>query len=204
MCTFHFITPDETWPDTPPENYENAETAFDTWWGDLDTMYTPSTKLVEYRWYRKAVSASLWGPPGRVTPRNLPGVTTGSAAPPQCALAVTEFTDVQEREAGRTIRHWGRFYLPAVASTILNTDGSLLNTWADWVADKTDTLYTTLATTVRLLPCVRTTGVTTGGLGSHVPVREIRVNNVIDTQRSRKWDTITHQANRDLPDYWGP
>lgn len=201
ICTFHFLGPETSWPTTPPENYEGMEAAIDAWWTGIKDFFPASTKLVELRWYRKAAAAEHWGPPGRVTTRNVAG-GQASAAPPQCALVVTEFTGVQESQAGRTVRHWGRFYLPAVGTGVLVSDGTLTAASQDTILAATTTMYEAWIDS-GLKPTVRATNVGSGTGDSFVPIEELRVDNVIDTQRRRKWDTITRRVTADLSAYWG-
>lgn len=199
MTTHHFYSEAAQWPDVAPLNYETAETVTDAWWDTVSTFYNSNTKVQEYRWYREDDLIPPWGAPARVTSKNIPGKQAGTnpMLPPQVALCVTEYTGYQERQAGRDVRHWGRFYLPAMGEGSSTPDGAVELPTQTAIADATDTWYAGL-TAAGLVPSVRITG--WGGTVAQsgwVPVQEIRVDDIWDTIRRRKWESPRNREIRD-------
>jgi hypothetical protein len=200
MCTFHFYSDAAVWPDAAPLNYETAETVLDQWWNSLKSSYLPYVTLKEYRWYREDDLEPPWGPPARVTGKNLPGTVNIAQPqlPPQVALSVTEWTDLEERQAGRTVRHWGRFYLPAPSTAESDADGTVVAAFQDKVLAATDTMYAGM-TAAGLRPAVPITG----WGGTSIPdsgwaaVKEVRVDDLWDTIRRRKYETVTRRVKAD-------
>ena len=199
MTTHHFYCPDATWPDAAPANYETAETVMTQMWNTIKPYYTSYIKLREFRWYREDDLNPPWGPPARVTAVSLPGTSAGDKnLPPQVAIAVTEYTGLQERQGGRTVRHWGRFYLPAPGATALELDGRLGNNLQPVIANAVDTAYAGMIA-AHLEPAVRITGWGGEALpqSGWAPVKEIRVDNLFDTIRRRRYETVTLRETRD-------
>lgn len=113
-----------------------AETALDTWWTSMKTDVANQWTLVEYRWHDWLVGETVLGPADRVTARSVAG-TFGATnrMPDQDSQTVTFKT------ASR--RHWGRVYLPGIASGRYDT------TYGRFVTSQVDdgaTFFHTLAT----------------------------------------------------------
>lgn len=200
MCTFNFYAAAASWPSTAPNRYEEAEIVLNDFWTAIRGLYKDSIKLQEYRWYREDDLEPPWGPPARVTGKNVAGGDSSASKqlPPQVALAVTEWTGLEERQAGRTVRHWGRFYLPAMSDFALAADGTVASASQTNVANAVDTMYAGM-TACGLVPAVRITGWggTTLPDSGWAPVKEIRVDNLWDTIRRRRYETVTSRLVRD-------
>jgi hypothetical protein len=199
LTTHHFYSAASQWPDAAPANYETAETVISAFWTAMQPVYANNFKVAEYRWYREDDLNPPWGPPARVTAKNIPGTdSSGAMLPPQVAIAVTEYTGYEERENQRTIRHWGRFYLPAPSTGILADDGSIAATWVTFIANAVDTMYAGL-TASGLVPSVRITGYGAEAPEQQgwVPVKSIRVDNLFDTIRRRRYESVTLREMRD-------
>lgn len=200
MTTHTFYCADDTWPDAAPANYETAESVTDTFWNAVKPFYRDYVKLQEYRWYREDDLAPPWGPPARVTGRNLPGTVSAAMAqlPPQVAVAVTERTGLEERQAGRTVRHWGRFYMPAPSVNALGDDGKITPGFVNALAAAVDTWYAGMEA-AHLSPAVRITGWggTTIPQSGWAPVKEIAVDDLFDTIRRRRYETVTLRNVKD-------
>lgn len=198
MTTHHWYSDAASWPDAAPLNYESAETVLDTWWNAIKGRMPILTKLAEYRWYREDDLEPPWGPPARVTGRSIAGTDSTYALPPQCAVAVTERTGLEEREEGRTVRHWGRFYLPALGINSITQDGTLSSAAVTDIANATDVMYAGM-TACGLRPAVRITGWGGSSLpdSGWAPVKEIAVDNLVDTIRRRRYETVTLREVRD-------
>lgn len=200
MTTHHFYCPSASWPGTAPERYEEAETVILQMWTSIKGNYKPTTKLRELRWYREDDLEPPWGPPARVTGLSLPGtdVSGNQQLPPQVALAVTEYTGLEERQENRTVRHWGRFYLPAPSAATLAAEGRVDTGFVNAVAAAVDVAYAGL-TACALQPAVRITGWggTTLPQSGWAPVKEVRVDDLWDTIRRRRYETVTERVTKD-------
>jgi hypothetical protein len=206
ICTFHFLnltagSPDAPWIDA---DYAQVESAFDTFWTTAKTLYRSETKLSQYVWRAdgpayKPFGASL-SPTLRATARSVAGTEAsagGSILPPQCAISVTEVTDAKFTAhgvgvpgdapgTGRTqIRNrWGRFYLPA-PSTIMLNDGRLQSGQITSIATAAQTFYNACVTAGNI-PVMYSP--TTGHAWS---VTALHIDDIIDVIRSRRYVTPT-------------
>lgn len=205
MCTFHILNstagvPDATWTTT---DYTTCEALFDTWWGAIKDKYSQfGPVLAEYNWRPdgpafKPFGASLQ-PTLRITPKNVPGTSTGDAMlPPQCAVTVTEVipaTFVAHNVEGvgdQTRNRWGRFYLPAPGQSAL-ADGRIAAGHLTDFADATQALYNGLVA-ADFIPVVYSP--TTGHAWS---VDEIHVDDVFDVIRSRRFRNTLSRTPRTI------
>jgi hypothetical protein len=177
---------DTTWSTT---DYTNAEALFDTFFTNMKPNYGASMTVDQYRWYRrmfnpysnttKAFADS--GPPVRLTSKTITG-TAGSFFH-QMACAVTEKTPWP--------KHWGRFYLPAIAATS-STGGRWANATVDTVAGHVNTLYQGLAA-AELFPVVPVTQVDKDPLRALIGVEKIQIDNVPDVVRRRRPASVTYR-----------
>jgi hypothetical protein len=180
VCTFHLVNVtdgevDTTWT---TGDYLAAEALFHAWWMDIRSLYTSSTSLREYRWYRSAPGLAQSGPPERIGTEGTPGSNTGAELPPQVAISVTEKT--QRRKS------WGRFYLPAPAYTTLGADGGVIGASAiNQVHSATLTLYRDLVD-ADLHPVVFSKPAARA-----LAVSALQVDDLYDVVRSRRWDRPT-------------
>jgi hypothetical protein len=194
MCTFHILnvtgaTPDATWITS---DYTTCEGLFDAWWTSIKDKYPAfGPVLAEYSWRADGPAFKPFGsslqPTLRITPKNVPGTSTGDAMlPPQTAVTVTEVIpstfvvpDV-EGVGAQTRNRWGRFYLPAPGSTSL-ADGRIASATLTDFADATQTLYNALVA-AEFVPVVYSPTV-----GHAWSVDEIHVDDVFDVVRSRRF-----------------
>jgi hypothetical protein len=213
MCTFHFLNvtadvPDASWTTS---DYANVEGAATTFWNAIKDKYKAETKLAEFSWRADGPEFKPFGdslsPTLRVTPVSLPGTHTATEMlPPQCACTVTEVTEAHYTAygvgvpgkvpgTGRTqVRNrWGRFYLPAPAVQEVG-DGRWKNSMYVTVADAVKVFYDTLID-LDLFPVMYSP--TTGVAHSIV---EIRVDDIVDVIRSRRFITPISRTARDLHD----
>lgn len=205
MWTLHLANitsgdPDSTWTTS---DYTTAEGLLDAYWTSIKDRYPAfGPALAEYSWRADGPAFKPFGtslsPTLRVTPRSVPGTSTGDAMlPPQVAISVTEVIpqtfvahDV-EGVGDQTRNRWGRFYLPAPGSTSL-ADGRIAAATLTDIADATKVLYDAL-NAAELLPVVYSP--TTGKAWS---VEHIHVDDVWDVIRSRRYRNTLARTNRDI------
>lgn len=202
MCTFHFLNltadvPDDTWT---TGDYTTVETAFDNFWSAVRVRWSPEVKLSEYSWRADGPAFSPHGggfsPTLRLTPKSVAGsASTGDILPPQCAMTVTEVTSAHYTAygvgvpgsvpgTGRTqVRNrWGRFYLPTLMNSEI-ADGRFTTAACAAVANAVQTMYNACVA-ADLIPVMYSP--TTGNCWS---IEEIRVDDLVDVVRSRRYVT---------------
>lgn len=207
ICTFHFLNitngvPDATWTTA---DYTTVEGAFDTYWGAVKSKYAPEIKLSEYLWRADGPAHRPFGaalsPTLRITPKSVVGGgAAGNVLPPQCAMSVTEVTEASflvsgvgvpgdEPGTGRTQRRnrWGRFYMPAMSSLVLNDGRFDSNACLD-IANGVQAMYNACVA-AQLVPVMYSP--TTGSAFS---ILEVHVDDIVDVIRSRRYVTpLTRQ-----------
>lgn len=190
VTTHDFYAPDagdftDAWMDAIAAQYG-------TFWQGLLTGSWLSSRctLKELRFYDDYNGDGTPGTVDRVVPMTQ---TAGSLqmVPPQIACSITELLGPGSR------RHWGRFYLPGMSQNALDADGAWAPTFVTAVANGADTLYDAW-TTVDYYPGV---WVGSGTLfptppGDCAPVREIRVDNIPDVIRRRRYEAVTQRETR--------
>jgi hypothetical protein len=169
---------DNTWTTT---DFTTVEGHFLTWWTSVKTWMHTGLSYAGGRWYRMQfaplTSAKPFkpsGPPVRIyQPSPVPG--TGGTQPLafQTSCAVTERTPLP--------RHWGRSYLPTLASssTVIDTNGR----WTSGLRTAIAGAYDTLDNNLR-----------GSGFGQIVPVTQL------DRAAARGWLGITGFRVDDVPD----
>jgi hypothetical protein len=196
------VADNDPWPGESGSHYSHIVAAFQSYWNGLvgdGFMAASVCKPVEMRLYREDDDTPPWGSPayvGVITPTTTP---SNPALPPQVACSITEFTDVQYMEGKRQQRHWGRYYLPGLSISALASDGSLASGVQDSIANRTQTLYEAWHA-ARLQPIVRATNIAPNNVPAFLSVKEIRVDNVLDIIRSRRYGSVTRRVTRDVPD----
>lgn len=160
-----------------------VEAAYGTFWNTVKVKVPPYVVPAEFRWYDQQV----WPTPSpllRVTSAPLtPGTALGTVLPPQCCCSITNQTGVRAR--------WGRFYLPAIAAASLVPDtGRIAMAEVDAIA----TAYSTFVFTCRAGNAFPVVWSPRGGkgpppfsAGTTLPVTSIRVDDIVDIVRSRRW-----------------
>jgi hypothetical protein len=222
VTTHDFVIEDEVFPDAGTagltHNLATMEGDFITFFNGLvnDLIVGAGTKPTAFRWYRADSGNLPWGDPARVLTNPVTLTGSGNVCPPQVACTVTEKTDSR--------RHWGRFYIPGIRVSMLNADGSLATNGATGIADRAQTLYNawnTRGVQPIVLGSVKPGGtllnaMPLGGLiGSAfersigkdttddriritLPVTGLRVDDILDVQRSRRFETPIVRLDRTL------
>jgi hypothetical protein len=194
--------------------------AFVAFWDALCDSVTigiisPQVQLSELRFY-KGYDGD--GSPGAVdyvlTYSGKAGEATGAMCPPQVACSVTEMVDSR--------RHWGRFYIPGISTNVnaLALDGTLQPSAIAGVANRAETMYEAWGAIAGLSSVVwghitssisylavapprwRPTwlvpeATATAGLGAFA-VQSIRVDEILDIQRRRRWESTQVRETRQL------
>ena len=186
ICTWHLDSGGDFWTAT---SAASVEALFDTFFNAVKANWQTYMTLDQYRWYVLDDSGQTDGLGAwRITDKNIVGTASGAPPPmpPQVAMTVTE------KSASR--RRWGRFYLP-VGCVTLTSSGRWGSGIIDTVADAAEILYNAIrADTSDSLPNKNV--VTKVRLdGSYEIVNSIQVDDLVDIQRRRRWDTA---ATRDV------
>jgi len=150
----------------------------------LTARLSQKLKVREFRFYDDYNGD---GTPGEVDYVKGSTATGGSAAamlPPQVACSVTELLGPDSR------RHWGRFYLPGLSSNNLELDGTYNTAAVDAIAAAANSCYDAWAT-ASYYPIVWVAGVP--GFNP-VPVVEVRVDNIPDIIRRRRYQSISYRV----------
>ena len=135
------------------------------------------------QWNPKTI-AKPWpdsGQPEHVGVLNIACTGVG-ALPPQVCSTVTELTPSR--------KHWGRFYSPTLAGNTIAASGRLATAFQDGLVAAASSMYESLVST-ELIPVVPSL------MADKVPARTlqqvtgVRVDDVVDTQRSRRFKNNT-------------
>jgi len=186
VCTFDLanFTAGENDPSWTVGDYQAAEALFGTWWTACKAKVVTGVSLKEYRWYRAQFGEQFQsGPPERVTAVNVAGTAASTGTMPfQVAMSVTEKTPFP--------MHWGRFYLPGISDTVLDTYGRWTYGEFATIGNATATLYDGLYD-AQLVPVVPS-----AILQSLLGVRSIQIDDVPDVIRSRRARTtlVRHEV----------
>jgi hypothetical protein len=153
-------------------------------WTASAAWRTTGIAVREHRWY---VADPAPGPPNptvQVTADHIAGTSGSKPLPPQCAITVTQMTDVRRR--------WGRFYMGGLTVDVLGTGtGRVLNDVVDQIAVDAAAALFNSATNWR----VQVFG---SGSPASLPVRSVRCDDVFDVQRRRRNDLVLHRATETL------
>lgn len=158
------------------------------WWTAIDQLYTDQTKLHKYSIYKLGPDVHPPQVPVYEQIVDLPGGSAGPMLPPQVAVTVTEMAGSKP--------HWGRIYLPSMATSACSVYGRCAGI-APTVADAFDNLYQSLKTDQNLHAVVyrrplperaKKNGVLLPARpGTAWTVDTIQVDDVFDVMRSRRW-----------------
>lgn len=185
VCTFDLVNitggaVDTTWTSG---DFTACETLLDTFWTTVMGQSTANHTLDEYRWYLRRFNPLTTtkpyqdsGPPVRITDKNIVGSST-SYTPYQVAMSVTEKTAWPH--------HWGRVYLPGVASNNVLTNGRFGSTPITTFANAFQTLYAGLQT-AEFFPVVPVTQVNKQPVRGLLGVSSIQIDDIPDVVRSRR------------------
>lgn len=215
VTTHDFQINDAVWPDAGGAGTHNAATLegdFRAFWtsliGSSPSRIGAAVVPATYKWYREDDGKLPFGPAFRTQDIAAGLGGAGATCPPQVASTVTEITDWRKR--------WGRFYVPGIASPNLNADGSLTTAAVTHICTAATALYNawrTRGVTPIVLGSIDAGatsiyGVPLGGMAGGriykwisgsleqtskitlaLPVRRLRVDDVLDVQRSRRFQT---------------
>jgi hypothetical protein len=151
-----------------------AEARFTTFWNAIKSRIGTIYILSEYRWYDLTIAPP--NPAVRSTLLTNAGTSATTTLPPQIACSITEQT--------ATRRRWGRFYLPGWDISQISGHGRWGSTMVAAVAAAAETMYEGWYTD-SLIPSV----VRRSDLNSQ-PVSSIRVDDIPDIVRRRRWQSV--------------
>lgn len=169
----------------------NVEAAFGTFWQTFKVYAPPYVVPEQFRWYDQQVWPTH-SPLLRVTPAtSSPGTGTGTALPPQNAVSVTLQTSIRRR--------WGRFYMPGpMSANITSNEGRITTPNVDVIATAAHQMLSTLKAQF-VVPVVWSPrggkGPPPFSGGEVLPVTGVRVDDVVDVVRRRRWqDSPYHKV----------
>jgi hypothetical protein len=185
MVTLHLMNvtggdPDSSWTSG---DYATVEGIIDARWTSLKTKYGADVQFRGYRWYRAGAGVPAINPVVRVTARNVAGTAAADSLPPQDACTVTWVTPIR--------REWGRIYLPSLSRLSLAGNGRWNTGDVDWIAAWANGLYGDLAAEDFYI--VVWSRVHQAIIG----VSEIRVDDVPDIQRRRRFRSAVYRKTYD-------
>lgn len=158
------------------EDFEGPEDRLTTFLTNVQQIFGNGTRITGIRWYKlKDDGTGIDGPSIRFTELSITTANGGELNAPQVACSVTQETSVRKR--------WGRFYLPFIAvEQVVN--GRLNTATVDLVAVEAKDLEQPIGTTWF--------SIVYSSLFPHfLPVQGVRVDNVLDIIRSRRWRAAT-------------
>lgn len=158
----------------------------------LDPYQSNQVTVTEFVWHEHRANHPATehgyetiGAAVRRTPINRAGTATGPRLPDQNSCSVSL------RTASR--RHWGRFYLPGLAvSDVQASYGRYSSAMVDAIAAGTDAWQTALDAAGLQL------GVWTWKYGAFLTCKQVRVDDVVDTQRRRRAKQVSHFSQHPL------
>lgn len=172
-------------PDGDPSEAQWAvpEGRMDTFLGAISDRISSLCHVVSYRWHELAGDGTgAETNQIRFTERNLPFNGHGLQAP-QVSCSITEITDVRRR--------WGRFYLPFPTTNIFY-DGRLAPGLAAILATPAAALLSQADPEWQAIVYGKVQPTT-------LPIRKVRVDDVPDIIRSRRWSGPSERATVDVP-----
>lgn len=169
--------------DPGPSDFAIVEARLDGFWDAIKAGRTTNITVREHRWYPAVVPPGSPGPTLHVTASGIVGTSTASLLPPQVATTLTFITDVRRR--------WGRFYIGGL-TTVLNSSSGRVNAGdCSEIAVAGAEAFFNSATNWR----VQVFGAPTP---NSLPVRSVRVDDVWDIMRSRRYGGATVRETRTL------
>jgi hypothetical protein len=163
---------------------------YEGFWIRINPFIANSYVLLETRFYKGYNGDGSPGEVDLVHPSGENGAAVAGACPPQIACSVTEILGAESR------RHWGRFYLPGPAVSSLATDGSWSPDFVTAVANEAKVMYDAW-TTSDVFPIVWV-GRAPGGASGFAQVTEIRVDNIPDVIRRRRFEDVSQRETRPI------
>lgn len=179
VTTHHWVYEDEG--DPSDLEWDQVEELMGTFAYDTRSYRSDQSALIGYRWYKcKTDGTGIDGETVRYDTTSRPG-STAALLPPQVSCAVTEVTAVRRR--------WGRFYIPFLATG--GTTGRFSQMFCDTVAAAAKTMLEGVEGTW--------TPVVYGEKFPFIlPILQVRVDDVPDIIRTRRWRSASYRAMLDL------
>lgn len=164
-----------------------VEGYFDTFFTAVKVHFSAYMTVSQYRWYQLNSSGKTTGAGAhRITPKAIVGTGTVPAPmPPQTSMTVTEKTPLRKR--------WGRFYLP-IGAMSLTSSGRFSAAQVDIVADAAEILYNAVIDDANAMGFCSAVSLD----GSFEYISAIQVDDLVDIQRRRRWDTPSFRDVRTL------
>lgn len=158
-----------------------VEARLDGFWEEIKTARHTSVTVREHRWYPAVVPPGSPGPAIHVTASGIVGTNTQNLLPPQVATTLTFITDVRRR--------WGRFYIGGLTTALNSSAGRLNGSDVSSICAAGAEHFFNSATNWR----VQVFGAPTP---NSLPVRSVRVDDVWDIIRSRRYGgSLTRVTN---------
>lgn len=187
------LTTHDFWTDASIGDTESGAiwTAVQTWWNSIRDRIAADVALKEARFYYGYNGDGSPGTVDKSYTANLAGEGLQGQLPPQVACSVTEIID-GDADAPQARRHWGRFYIPGIDKGQLTAAGRLTSAAAADIATATQVLYNAWNTQGNpAIIWVKTPTVLT-----HAYVEAIRVDDVLDVIRRRRWESTLLRETR--------
>lgn len=169
--------------DPDASDFLTVEARLDGFWDDIKAARTTNITVREHRWYPAVVPPASPGSAIHITASGIVGTSTANLLPPQIATTLTFITDVRRR--------WGRFYIGGLTTTLNNASGRLNAGDCAEIAVAGAAAFFNSATNWR----VQVFGQPTP---NSLPVRSVRVDDVWDVMRSRRYGGATVRETRTL------
>jgi hypothetical protein len=208
VCTFHHIKlsggqPVNTWDQA---DFDALVALYVAWWSNVKYWYPTGLVNTGIKFYRAGPAVVPPQPPVFESTQNVAGSAPSSSLPPQVALSVTE-------RAGQK-KNWGRFYLPAPASSSagatipISPSGRPSLEFMTDMANHADVLYEAALTANKPFVVYRKhldagrehegdTDLAERPANAQT-VDTLQVDDVFDVIRRRRWETVTLRLQRGI------
>jgi hypothetical protein len=172
------VLPD-SWYDIVDADRDGFKAKLDTFWSGLAPIISSKVKLVQYKFYDVPSTPAQLGAPKKTYTVSIPGTSSSQVLPPQNALSVTWKTDQRKT--------WGRFYVPGLATNVLDTNGRVSTAWADSVVALAAPLASRSGTGACLV-------VFSHKEWTHHDPQQVQCDDVSDVIRRRRFSSVHYRA----------
>jgi hypothetical protein len=157
-------------------------TKFQTFFNAIKSNVSSKVVLRELRYYDVPSGPGIdMGPPKKIEPFGIGGLSAAAALPPQCAVSVTFKTSVRKQ--------WGRFYLPGFVTSSLDVNGRLAVANCTAIANAAGPLCSRAGTGANLTIFSRV------GWNDH-DVQLVQVDDIVDVIRRRRFSQPLTRATK--------
>lgn len=160
-----------------------VEARLDGFWSTIANLRSDSVTVREHRWYPAVLPPDTPGEALRVIASGIEGTATGNLHPPQVATTLTFITDVRRR--------WGRFYIGGLTTVGADFAGRQTSAAIISIVEAAESAFLNTATNWK----VQVFGSPTP---NSLPVRSVRVDDVFDIIRSRRYGGTLIRETRSL------